>query len=647
MGSVVLSATLPASWSPGSPWADGVPYASVGDLSAEEPPPGPAASCPAPLPGASTDGGLATDAESADVVDGGGASDAAAVGLAQSGDGGIPFALNVPLEPRPTSMALRTDVPFLYVADGALPVIHVFDLRDPANPVELPPLLATSVADTARRVPVGGLAISPPTHDYKTYLYAVDAGDGSLMVFDITDPMSLPQTPRLRPHSELNPLAPLDRLTFAAPVAAVAFVRHDWPLPASASQPSDTVHQYTGLLCNPNPHAMDRGVNYRANQAGNILAQSTVEGLPLRLRGVFAFATLSNGNIVTIDVDDWDAPCRRPDPMRAADPRLKESADTVGMTGLLDLPEPLGDAMDVDPYHAPSTFLGTGAASVTLESFFPVSAPHRPRSAFLLLNDPSGGVHVPTVVGTPQLFDFNGSPVVVSGVVASRSLMLPTALPNGFIDPTYITPTAQPDPSLRTASLPATDPTGGADAQAALAPPPAVRVSFDDPTAHQDQDWTVTYEGALPTVSGIERGPFELRQLRDAPVFLPRGELLRARDRGRERRAHEGDASGRGGHGLVDGARIDHFFPPGLDGGLCRDHGRFACVDRPVLERGNPGIRCDAAQQVLGLRHVARRFSRRGGQRREGASSIRQLPAGVWRPRFEPRFSIWPGIFRF
>jgi hypothetical protein len=30
-----------------------------------------------------------------------------------------------------------------------------------------------------------------------------------------------------------------------------------------------------------------------------------------------------------------------------------------------------------------------------------------------------------------------------------------------------------------------------------------VRVSFDDPTAHQDQDWTVTYEGPLPTVGGI------------------------------------------------------------------------------------------------------------------------------------------------
>ncbi|MDP9151276.1 MAG: hypothetical protein M3O36_15225, partial [Myxococcota bacterium] len=408
----------------------------------------------------------------------------------------------------PTSMALRKDVPFLYVADGALPLIHVFDLRDPANPAELQPLLATSVSDAARRVPVGGLAISPVTHDYKTYLYAIDSGNGSLMVFDITDPVSLPQTPLLRPHAELNPLAPRDRLSFGAPVASVAFVRHDWPLPAA----TDALHQYTGLLCNPNPHAvdamgnaLDRGVNYRANKASTIQSQGTVQNFPFRLRGVFAFATLSNGTIVTIDVDDWDAPCRRPDPMRPADPSLGESPDAVGLTGLLDLPQPAGDATDLDPYHAPSTFAGTSAgAAVTLEPFFPVSAPHRPRSAFLLLSDPNGGVHVPTVLSTPQLFDFNGAPVAVSGATGSRPLMLPTALPAGRLDPTYVTPAAEPDPSKRTATSVATQPTTSPDGGVALAPPAAIRISFDDPTAHQDQDWTVTYEGALPTVSGIK-----------------------------------------------------------------------------------------------------------------------------------------------
>ncbi|MDP9033548.1 MAG: hypothetical protein M3O50_01970 [Myxococcota bacterium] len=505
LGAAVLSGTLPASWRPNRSWPDGVPYADAGDLAAQEPAPGPSPSCPAPV---STGSGASGDAGVASSVDGAPAD--AGTGSREAGDddAAIPFALGVPVDAHPTSIALRKDVPFLYVADGALPLIHVFDLRDPANPAELQPLLATSVSETARRVPVGALAISPVTHDYKTYLYAVDAGKGQLMVFDITDPVALPQTPLLRPHAELNPLAPRDRLAFGAPVASVTFVRHDWPLAAS----TDTLHEYTGLLCNPNPNALDamgnaldRGVSYRPNKASTIQSQGTVQNFPFRLRGVFAFATLSNGTIVTIDVDDWDAPCRRPDPMRRADPGLGESPDAVGLTGLLDLPQPAGDSTDLDPYHAPRTFAGTGAgAAVTLEPFFPVSAPHRPRSAFLLLNDPSGGLHVPTVLSTPQLFDFNGAPVAVSGVTGSRPLMLPTALPDGWVDPTYVTPTAEPDPSKRTATSVATQPTSGSDGGVALAPSAAVRLSFDDPTAHLDQDWTVTYEGALPTVSGIE-----------------------------------------------------------------------------------------------------------------------------------------------
>ncbi|MGH7298568.1 MAG: hypothetical protein ACRELB_26750, partial [Polyangiaceae bacterium] len=50
---------------------------------------------------------------------------------------------------------------------------------------------------------------------------------------------------------------------------------------------------------------------------------------------------------------------------------------------------------------------------------------------------------------------------------------------------------------------------GGAVTASALVPGSSsttttgIRLSFDDPTAHIDQDWTVTYEGALPTVANI------------------------------------------------------------------------------------------------------------------------------------------------
>ncbi len=33
---------------------------------------------------------------------------------------------------------------------------------------------------------------------------------------------------------------------------------------------------------------------------------------------------------------------------------------------------------------------------------------------------------------------------------------------------------------------------------------PGVRLSLDDPTAHIDQDWTVTFEGVLPGAGQIE-----------------------------------------------------------------------------------------------------------------------------------------------
>ena len=93
---------------------------------------------------------------------------------------------------------------------------------------------------------------------------------------------------------------------------------------------TDQIHAYEGLLCNPNPNAhpdggtfKDLGAYYRPDQVLAIESEgvvSEVTGFPYRLRGVFGFATLSNGLVVTIDVDDWDAPCRRPEPMATPDP---------------------------------------------------------------------------------------------------------------------------------------------------------------------------------------------------------------------------------------------------------------------------------------------------------------------------------------
>jgi hypothetical protein len=488
LGSTDLAQAVSASSGAGPSWPDGVPYADAGTLASPEAGPPSVTAC-------------AAGAEDADAP------------VADAGPlPGTPAPAG-----QPASMVMRSDAPVLYVADRALPVIHVIDLHDPTSPHELQPLVASSLTNPARRVSVGGIAISPPTRDYTTYLYAIDARQGSIMVFDVTDPVLSPHVPLTRPHPELTPLNEPDRIGFSAPVVAVAFAVHDWPLPSQ----TDMLHQYTGLLCNPNPNAhpdsktfKDLGAYYRADQVTLIemtyTQGQTVQTLPSRLRGVFALATLSNGNAVVVDVDDWDAPCRRPDPM-SKDPVIVAGAlpdggpltSPAGLTGVLDLPEPPpSDATNqLDPYHAPLTYSAADPtlaqnAAVTLEAFFPVSAPNRVRSANLLRNDPIAGQHSPYVVGVPQLFNANGASVATSGASGTGNpLMLPTPLADGFIDPTLVVNPTEPNPRNRQFS----SPTNVSPPSA----PPGVRVSFDDPTAHLDQDWTVTYEGALPTVQGI------------------------------------------------------------------------------------------------------------------------------------------------
>jgi len=479
VGATALSGSLPASWNAGTPWPDGVPYVADGgiQLADAEPSLGPGCAAPA-VP-----------------------------------DGGIPLSVGPLSSPNPNAIAMRSDVPLLYVSDGALPLIHVIDLTDPTSPKEQPPLLATSVLEPSRQVTVGAIALSPPTHDYHLYLYASDTNNGSLMVYDVTDPASSSRVPMQRPHPELNPFQPPDRIAFSSPVATLAFATHDWPLP-SQTQGATSINQYTGLLCNPNPNAHPDagafvagdggeglGAYYRADQTSIIQSGATVTTFPVRLRGVFAFATLSTGTIVVIDVDDWDAPCRRPDPMEAD---LGVAGGMGGITGALDIPEPAPTGpTDLDPYHVPIAYNPSivESAATTLESFFPVSAPHRLRSDFLLVNDPTLGNHAPSIVGGTLLFDSSGSPLSTgNGASPQYPILLPTALPPGFTDPTYILNPEEPlwsnrqvSPSAPATTLPGMDST----------PAPTVRLSYEDPTTFASQNWTVTYEGALPTVSGI------------------------------------------------------------------------------------------------------------------------------------------------
>ena len=187
-------------------------------------PPGSLAPCPilqylplaAPPQGTTGAAGPAWD-DGVEYVDGGVVGDVPQSGVAcaaVSDSGAIGSGGSSPLfvgaVSAPVGGAAALDVsgprPIFYVADVALPLIHVIDLSDPTAPQELAPLLATSLADPTGSVSVGQIAVSPTTRDYKRFLYAIDRKQGGILVFDVTDPVGGPRVPLTRPHTERQPL---------------------------------------------------------------------------------------------------------------------------------------------------------------------------------------------------------------------------------------------------------------------------------------------------------------------------------------------------------------------------------------------------------------------------------------------------------
>ena len=389
------------------------------------------------------------------------------------------------------------------------------------------------------------MAVSPTTRDFKRFLYAVDGTQGSIMVYDVTDPIGGPHVPLTRPHPALDPFQPPDRILFGAPVKSVAFAQHDWPLTESYPQngtsgsPVPLSTAETGLLCNPNPNVnlsgrssialgiaaeqgpfSDDGAYYRAAIGFQALPLG-----PSRLRGVFAFATLTNGSVITIDVDDWDAPCRRPDPLAPhgailslASPPPPTGSDVIaddivaGPFSAIAPPQPSAGTDDTNPYHVPVAFSNAYTDSpVSLEWFFPVAAPHRARAGFILSNSTVTGNHAPYLLGVPQLFS-SGAPLATTGPQAvGYPSLVPTDTP--FVDPSDTANPTEPNPIDRVPvfSLPAgIDDAGVVDAgpdgssadltfvQSVPGQTPGIRFAWEDPEVYVDQDWTVTYEGPLP-----------------------------------------------------------------------------------------------------------------------------------------------------
>ncbi len=304
----------------------------------------------------------------------------------------------------PGGFALSGD--HLYVADRTLPVVHVLDVADPCDARELPPLLPYSSLAPDRVVTPSRVAVSPVTPAGKQYLYAVDDTDqptASVMAFDVSPafggrPAASERTPIVFPGAPRQPYLPPDRLRFSAPVRDVSFVARDFPKP----DPVTGVGQF-GLACDPYPTTPTSapGALYRPNSDFSDGAR------PFNLRGVFGFVMLTNGQIAIIDVEDFDAPCRRPITTNASD---TEPEDFRGCA-----PDRKAPNQSVLPDYFTVDGGPTSAPTVTNESSCRVVETNRPRSAALSISSTTNGLRAPTLRSFPRFSNPDPSAVITTG----------------------------------------------------------------------------------------------------------------------------------------------------------------------------------------------------------------------------------------
>ncbi len=322
----------------------------------------------------------------------------------------------------PGGMANAGDI--VYLADRTAPVVHRIDVSDPCALKEQDPLLPTSFLTPQRTVTTTRVAVSPLTPKGQQFVYAVDESDqpsASLMVFDVS-PGSTERTPQVFPEAIRNPYLPPDRLQFGADVRDVSFVMRDFPTP----DPITGVGQF-GLECSP--LLKDNGTP-SASYRPNTVDPTTGSSRPLNLRGVFAFAMLTNGQIAVIDVEDFDAPCRRPEYVNSS-----PHPDFRGCSG---------DPVQADPqlYTLPAVVgakqTELDSPTVTNESSCNVIEPNRPRSQSLSISSPTVGLQAPTLSAFPQFVNPDPSTVLQP---EQQPHMLAVNFPN-------------PDPMVR-ASIPA------------------------------------------------------------------------------------------------------------------------------------------------------------------------------------------------
>lgn len=281
------------------------------------------------------------------------------------------------LTARPAALAGADGV--LYAADESSPVIHRLDVTRPCAAAEMPPLLPRSFENPDRTVTAASVAVSPLTPSGKRFVYAVDQTDlplSSVMVFDVS-PGSNNRTPLLRPGSTYIPSETPDRLRFAGAVQDITFVYRDTPL-----LDEDTGTAVLGERCSPLPDPENAlsGTKYQPDE--DFLSGARAS----ELRGVFAVALLSTGEISVVDVEDLDAACRRP--------------ASINRSSTMDFRGCVNDA-PADP--ALESYVDGDGPTVTDEVSCRMVQPHRPRSAYVGVTNDDVGTRAPALRGFPVL----------------------------------------------------------------------------------------------------------------------------------------------------------------------------------------------------------------------------------------------------
>ena len=309
---------------------------------------------------------------------------------------------------RPSGIAQSGDAK-LYVGDLGVPAVHVMDVTSVCGMRELPPLLPMAFTQPDRLVTTSHVAVSPLTPAGHRYVYAVDATDTptSVLAFDVS-PGTTNRTPIVRNGSSRQPREVPDRISFGTPIQDIDFAYRDLP-----REDLDTGVAEVGVLCDPNPDAPtdppSPGVQNRTS------GDYTQGARPHLLRGLFGLALLTSGQVVIIDIDDFDAPCRRP---TTTNPDATEP-DFRGCIG------------DTIPYsYLTLDGTETGTRTVSGEVSCNMVEPHRPRTAAFGISAPALGAGAPSLRGLPQ---FASPPSVASldPTQAPKLLAVPFENPGG------------------------------------------------------------------------------------------------------------------------------------------------------------------------------------------------------------------------